>query len=168
LALQWGDVDFNGRFITVRRNLYRGRIQTPKNGTGRRVDMSRQLTDVLRWHLTERKKEALRKGWGEVPDWLFTTDEGELISADHWRRQVFHKVLRKAGLRSIRIHDLRHTYATHLIQNGTSLVYIRDQLGHHSISITVDTYGHLVPGENQGMVDALDDATGRNLSATWI
>ena len=72
----------------------------------------------------------------------------------------------KAGLRTIRIHDLRHTYATHLIQNGKSLVYLRDQLGHHSIAITVDTYGHLVPGANRGQVDALDDATIRNPAAT--
>jgi integrase len=44
-----------------------------------------------------------------------------------------------------------------LIQQGESLVYIKDQLGHHSIQITVDTYGHLVPGGNRQAVDRLDD-----------
>jgi len=43
---------------------------------------------------------------------------------------------------------------------------VKDQLGHHSIRVTVDTYGHLVPGGNKAAVDRLDDATSRNLSAT--
>jgi integrase len=68
------------------------------------------------------------------------------------------KLLTDAKLRWIRFHDLRHTYATLLIAQGESLAYVRDQLGHHSIQITVDTYGHLVPGGNRQAVDRLDDA----------
>jgi hypothetical protein len=49
-------------------------------------------------------------------------------------------------------------YASLLIQNGESLAYVRDQLGHASIKLTVDTYGHLVPGANRQPVDRLDDA----------
>jgi integrase len=52
---------------------------------------------------------------------------------------------------------LRHTFATLLLQQGESLAYVRDQLGHSSIKITVDTYGHLVPGGNRQAVDKLDD-----------
>lgn len=62
----------------------------------------------------------------------------------------------KAGLRYIRVHDLRHTFASLLIQNGESLAYVKEQMGHHSITITVDTYGHLVPGGNKAAVDQLD------------
>jgi len=72
-------------------------------------------------------------------------------------------------LRQIRIHDLRHTFASLLIQQGESLAYVKDQLGHHSIRITVDTYGHLVPGGNRQAVDKLDgleNATIRNPDAT--
>jgi hypothetical protein len=47
-----------------------------------------------------------------------------------------------------------------------SLAYVRDQMGHHSIRITVDIYGHLVPGANKAAVDRVDDTTGRNLYAT--
>ncbi len=61
------------------------------------------------------------------------------------------------GLRPVRFHDLRHTYASLLIQQGESLAYVKDQLGHHSIQITVDTFGHLVPGGNRRAVDRLDD-----------
>jgi hypothetical protein len=49
---------------------------------------------------------------------------------------------------------------------GESLAYVRDQLGHSSIKITVDTYGHLVPGANKAAVDRLDELIGRNLYAT--
>ena len=96
---------------------------------------------------------------------VFLTEKGCKINTDTFRHRVFHKVLEKAGLRKTRIHDLRHTYASLLIQQGESLAYVRDQLGHHSIKVTVDTYGHLVPGENRTAVDKLDDLT--QLSATY-
>jgi integrase len=56
LAVQWGDIDFEGRFIEVRRNLVSGRIETPKSGKSRRVDMSLQLAATLKEHLVEGKK----------------------------------------------------------------------------------------------------------------
>lgn len=59
-------------------------------------------------------------------------------------------------LREIRFHDLRHSYASHLIQQGESLAYVKEQLGHSSIQVTVDIYGHLVPGANRAAVDKLD------------
>src|SRR3972149_12001066 len=64
---------------------------------------------------------------------------------------------RKAGLRAIRFPDLRHSYASWLIANKESLAYVRDQLGHSSIQITVDLYGHLVPGENREAVNRLGE-----------
>ncbi len=73
------------------------------------------------------------------------------------RKRVFYRYLDLAELRRVRFHDLRHTFASLLIQQGESLVYVKDQLGHHSIQITVDTYGHLVPGGNRQAVDRLDD-----------
>jgi len=60
-------------------------------------------------------------------------------------------------------------FASLLIQNGESLAYVKEQMGHHSITITVDTYGHLVPGGNKAAVDRLDEletTTIRNLDAT--
>jgi integrase len=168
-ALQWGDLDFHGRFIEVQRNCVRYRITTPKNGKTRRVDMSQQLTETLRALHLERKKEALRKGWGEVPLWIFYNRERELVDQHHFRGRVWPKMLEKAGLRHVRIHDLRHTFASLLIQQGESLAYVKDQLGHHSIRITVDTNGHLVPGGNKAAVDKLDgleNETIRNPDAT--
>ena len=56
------------------------------------------------------------------------------------------------------LHFLRHTFASLLIQQGESLVYVKEQMGHRSIDVTVDTYGYLVPGGNRQAVDKLDDA----------
>jgi integrase len=157
LALEWGNVDFRGGFIEVRRSFTHGHYTTPKNHKSRRVDMSPQLAETLKELRTERKREALARGWGEVPELVFVNETGGLISESNLRNRVFFKALEKAGLRRIRIHDLRHGFASLLIQNGESLAYVRDQLGHSSIQITVDTYGHLVPGSNRQAVAKLDD-----------
>jgi hypothetical protein len=60
--------------------------------------------------------------------------------------------------RLCRYRHKRHTYASLLLQQGESIVYVKEQLGHASIQITVDTYGHLIPGANRAAVDRLDDA----------
>ncbi|MEI6126711.1 MAG: tyrosine-type recombinase/integrase [Pseudomonadota bacterium] len=162
LALQWGDIDFNGRFITIQRNIARGKVGTPKNGKARRVDVSKQLNETLLDLKHQRKVQAVKMGWGKVPEWVFISETGGPIDAANWRNRVFNKALDKAGLRKIHPHMLRHTYASFLIQSGVSLAYIRDQLGHHSIKVTVDIYGHLAPEGNKAAVDSLDmqpDAT---------
>ncbi|MCX5852955.1 MAG: tyrosine-type recombinase/integrase [Deltaproteobacteria bacterium] len=162
LALQWGDVDFNGRFIAIQRNMVRGEIGTPKSGKSRRVDMSRQLTETLFNMKQSRKVERLENR----EDWIFTSSVGTPMDGDCFRSRVFSLALTKAKLRKIRIHDLRHSYASALIQAGESLAYVRNQLGHHSIKVTVDIYGHLAPEGNKEAVDRLDDATFRNPDAT--
>lgn len=154
VALKWSDIDFNGRFINVQRSYSSSEyLTTPKSGKPRRVDMSMQLTETL-WIL---KHDLVNKSDEDMPEWVFPNQAGRLLDANHWRRRVFRKALDKAELRQIRIHDLRHTYASLLLQAGESMAYIRDQLGHHSIKVTVDIYGHLVPGGNKEAVDRLDD-----------
>jgi integrase len=64
------------------------------------------------------------------------------------------------------LHDLRHTFASLLIQQGELLAYVRDQLGHSSIQVTVDVDGHLVPGSNRAAADRLDAHPARNPGAT--
>lgn len=131
--------------------------------------MSLQLTETLRTLLVERKKETLRNGWGEVPPWVFISEDGTPLEQANFHHRIWRKLLAKAELRYIRVHDLRHTFASLLIQNGESLAYVKEQMGHHSIKITVDTYGHLMPGGNQAAVDKLDGletATSCNPAAT--
>ncbi len=61
-------------------------------------------------------------------------------------------------MRKFRFHDLRHTFGSLLIQDGASLAYVKEQMGHSSIQITVDTYGHLIPGADIKWIDHLDEA----------
>jgi integrase len=156
LALQWGDLDFHGRFIEVQRNYAQRRLTTPKNGESRRVDMSKELCQTLRDLQTERQLEAAANGWQEVPVWIFCSETGGLLDPDNLRRRAFRSLLKASGLRRIRFHDLRHTFASLLLQQGESPVYVKEQMGHSSIQITVDLYGHLIPGGNKQAVDRLD------------
>jgi len=156
IALRPGDLDFRGRFIEVRRNFTNGRLTTPKNGKMRRVDMSKGLCRVLKEHLTTLELEAAAKGMIK-PEWVFPNKHGGILDADNLRHRVFYRVLEAAGLRRVRIHDLRHSFASRLIANRESLAYVRDQMGHSSIQVTVDLYGHLVPGANKQAVDRLDE-----------
>jgi integrase len=157
IGLQPEDLDLDERLISVRHAIVKKRKTTPKNGKSRKIDMSLQLAEALKKHLLERERETLRKGWKEPPELLFYNENGGPIDPDNLRKRHFYKCLKKAGLRKIRLHDCRHTYATLLISQGESLAYVRDQLGHSNISTTVDTHGHLVPGENRQAVDQLDD-----------
>jgi integrase len=118
--------------------------------------MSAGLNEVLQAYLTTRKREALRKGWGEPPEWLFYNGCGNVVDVNNLRDRVFKKVLQKAGLRHIRMHDLRHTYATMRIDAGHNIADVSKQLGHHSIRITIDTYHHWMPGSGKAEVDQLD------------
>ena len=86
--------------------------------------------------------------------------------ASHLTSRLWHPLLEEAGLRKVKFHTLRHTYASHLIMKGESLVYVKDQLGHSSISVTVDLYGHLLPKSHRGAVQSLAHAISATKSAT--
>jgi integrase len=131
-------------------------VTTPKSGESRRVDMSRELMQTLKDLHTERQIEAAARGWTETPAWVFCSEVGGLLHPHNIRDRVFYGLLTKAGLRKVRFHDLRHTFASLLLQNGESIVYVKEQMGHSSIQITVDLYGHLIPGGNKQAVDRLD------------
>jgi integrase len=162
LALQWGDIDFDDRFIEIRRNLVLGKIGTPKSGHLRRIDLSTQLGAALK-DLKRSRTEACFQAGVEMPKWVFVNDRGQPLEQSNFRKRNFHRVLDAAGMPHMRWHDLRHTFASLLLRQGESLTYVKDQLGHASIQMTVDVYGHLVPGDNLQAVDRLDDSNAVNL-----
>jgi len=96
-------------------------------------------------------------GLGEEPEFVFTNTNGEFIDVNNWRRRTFNKALEKAKLRKIRIHDLRHTYATLRIGKGDNIDDVSKQVGHFSTKFTLDVYNHWMPGKKKAEVDALDD-----------
>src|SRR3989442_8068098 len=124
LALQWDEVHLAEKEIRVARALSSGRIETPKSGHGRTVDMSEQLANVLlRLHI-ERKSETLKRGWAEVPLWVFCTEAGTLLDESRVRK-VFTKILKATGLpEHFSPHCLRHTFASCLLQQGESPAYV--------------------------------------------
>jgi len=160
IALQWGDIDYHGRFIEVQRNCALRRITSPKSGESRRVDMSLELTQALKDLYMERQLEITANGWKEMPPWVFCNETGGLLDPDNLRKRVFYGLLKAAGMRHLRFHDLRHTFASLLLQQGESPVYVKEQMGHSSIQVTVDLYGHLIPGGNKQAVDRLDGPVG--------
>jgi len=126
-------------------------------GHGRDVDVSTQLAATLRQLLVMRKKEILKRGRCEVPPWVFCTMSGELLDEANVRR-AFRRALKNAGLPLYYSpHCLRHSYASLLLQQGESPEYVKRQLGHASIVLTVDTYGKWLPRGNKTAVNRLDD-----------
>src|SRR5215813_7661953 len=154
IALKGIDIDFKGGFVHVQRNLSRGKISVTKNGKDRRVDKSRQLIACLDELLSKRRADALREEMKKpaeerkdaatvinevMEDWLFQTPVGTQIDPSNLRK-IFHRLLVNAGMRRIRFHDLRHTFASLLLQNSEGLAYVKEQMGHSSIQVTVDIY----------------------------
>ncbi len=89
-------------------------------------------------------------------------DRAFICSSNHPRRRdkrcVFE--LTRAGLPSVRFHDLRHTYATPLLTKGVHPKIVSEMLGHSSVSITLDVYSHVIPGLGDVATSAMEDALG--------
>ena len=149
LALQWDDIDFNGNVIRVRRSVSGGEIQTPKTEKSRRaIQVGLSLLKMLKEH-------KLRTG-GRGP-FVFSTKSGSLLDPDNLVKRVFEPTLRVAGIeRHIRFHDLRHTYASILINEGANLKFVSEQLGHASIVITLDRYSHLIAERHDDTVSKFE------------
>jgi len=172
IALKWADIQFGtsandqNRFIFVQRSYYRGRFTTPKGNRSRRVDLSKQLRTVLLGLRDKRILETVLADRASIAgDLVFPSHVGTVIKPDNIFPRYMQPALKKAGLRRFRFHDLRHSFGSLLIQEGASLAYVKEQMGHSSIQITVDVYGHLVPGANIAWVDRLDVETTQHQSA---
>ncbi len=170
-GLMWEDVDLDRGFLWIRRGYSNGRLSTPKSGKGRCVDASKQLRLVLADYKGARTVEATVQG-NILGLWVFGGLDGQPMNYGQFTRKVWTPLLTLAGLRYRGVHQLRHTWASLLLMQGESPAYVKEQAGHSSIKITVDLYGHWIPGANRQAVDRLDDpeavlgATGCNPGAT--
>jgi integrase len=153
-ALKWKDIDFDNRQIEVQRSHRNGRITDTKNHMRRRVDMTLHLTETLKAHRTAQKRNALKNG-NPVSEFVFSGADGELLNRD-WVRKALNDCTERAGLRRIRIHSMRHSYATIRLMKGHNVGDVSYQLGHSSIKITYDVYAHWMPGQFKSEVDELD------------
>lgn len=169
LGLAWEDVDMVACTIKVRRSYSHGHFDTPKSHKERTIDMSDQLAATLLAHHGElsRRRGGLPacevpslRGRRETVHLVFPDRTGGPIDGDNLRHRVFYRLLEITDVPRFRFHDIRHTFASLLLQNGESLHYVKEQMGHASIQTTVDVYGHLVPGANRNAVNRLDDDEG--------
>lgn len=88
---------------------------------------------------------------------VFPNSNGNYQSADNLAKRRFLPALNRAGIDKIRFHDLRHTYASLLLANGAPMKYVQHQLGHSSITMTMDLYTHLLPEVNDKCVNLLNN-----------
>lgn len=156
-ALRWNDVNFEERQIEVKSSYRKGRLTDTKNHNGRRVDMTPHLTETLTAHKTAQKRAALKKGRPfSESDFVFSGTRGDILDRISFQNAL-NQCAAKVGLRHIRIHSLRHSYATIRLMKGHNVGDVSYQLGHSSIKITYDVYTHWMPGQFKSEVDELDN-----------
>ena len=157
-GLRWGeatalrvcDIDLGRRRIDVRRAFtdVGGRIVlgTPKSHQSRTVPVPRFIAAELVAAITNRRSDDL----------LFTMPGGSVVRLGNRRRATFLPARARAGLSDrFRVHDLRHTAASLMIQAGYPPKMLQEIMGHASITTTLDLYGHLYPGEMDRYADRL-------------
>ena len=164
LGLHWDDLQFgqdandSHRFVHIQRTYdpVHRLFNTPKNGKSRRVDMSQELRTALQEFKNRRFDAVILQGKTTISPVIFCSASGR-----PWAPVRLYAIHRRictlAGLRVNRIHDLRHSYATiQLYEYHAPIQYVSEQLGHSSIKITVDTYGHPRQGTSIALADQLD------------
>lgn len=149
LALTWADIDFNTKTARIDKS-YRRQLSTTKTKKPREI----ALGDELYYMLRRLKAARMKEGRGRVSPLLFHREDGGHLHQNSVRN-VVGQIFKKAQLPKFRIHDLRHTFATLALRAGTPVQMVSQQLGHSSIAITMDVYGHLVPQDNQDFVSRL-------------
>ena len=170
LAMKVRHFDFRKMTYHVTESFKRKKFGQPKGAKKRWVDIPAFFASEIKEFILHLKKENLKKGKGGEVDLLFLDPKvNHLFPYSQNKIQgLLKRVCRAAGFRYRNPHDLRHTYATILLMAHMSPAYVQKQMGHSSICITVDTYGHWIAGEGrQGLEEALSGSV-RNLGENRI
>jgi integrase len=142
------------QLVRTRRGLGFGR---PKNDRGRAVKLAATAVEALRRHRKRQLEERVKAGslWQDM-GLVFTTTVGTPLDASNLTRRYLYPLLERAGLPRVRFHDLRHTFATIMLQNGEHPKVVQEMLGHANISETMDTYSHVLPDMQTDAMKRLD------------
>ena len=154
-ALEWADLDFPKRKLSVERALSAGIVGTTKTGTAREVDMSHELADALAALYRVREAQTLKHQWGDVPDLIFVNAQRGFLDESRVRKR-FARVLKAAGVGGHRLYDLRHTFASTLLKNGVPITYVAAMLGHADSTTTLRWYARWLPKSGKSYVNSLD------------
>ena len=133
-------------------------VSVPKTRRSRRVvDLDPVTVEMLQRHRSAQREHRLALGvTATASDRVFTGDLGEPLRPDSVG-QAFRRLVQSADLPVIRLHDLRHTDASHLLRAGVDVKVVSERLGHASVSFTLDTYGHVMPGQQAEAAAAAAD-----------
>lgn len=152
-ALRWSDFDPEMNALYVRRTYSpEYGFTEPKSKAGNRaVQMSPELVNILKIHRDNTP-------YNEGDDLIFPNRDGKPMDYHNITTRVLNKALDRAGLRRIRFHDLRHTYAALCISEDANIKWLQRQMGHADIGTTMNTYGHIYPEVEEkigGKMDSL-------------
>jgi integrase len=153
LALQWGDVDLSDGTVMVRRSLEETQaglaVKAPKTARGRRrLTLPSLIIEILRQHRVEQKRQRLALGETyQNHDLVCARPDGLPWKPDEFTRQ-FARSVQRAGLPPVTFHQLRHSHASQLLKQGTSVTAVSARLGHASPAITMSVYAHCLAGED--------------------
>lgn len=164
LGLRWEDLDLNAGTAAIRRTLQRTStgglrtLPTKTRASERRIALPARCLQSLKHHREQQQHERDSAGteW-QLSGHVFTTPQGRPIDPTNLTR-TFTTLLRKAGQRRIRFHDLRHSTATLLLEQGVELVVIKELLGHAHIGVTATVYAHVRLRLQRDAIDLLGHA----------
>ncbi len=148
LALKWQDIDWDRGTVSVVRTLERAAgvwrfAETKRSRSRRIIKLQEWVLEILK-ELQARTTQPIGSSGADVVELVLTTPTGRPIHSDKLAKR-FKAILRKAGLRVIRLYDLRHTSATLALAAGVPPKVVAEQLGHASAAFTLDVYSHLLP-----------------------
>lgn len=163
LALQWKDLDLTNGTLQVRRKVSRITrkgfvVSEPKTAKSRRsIPLAPRTLEALKRHRIRQNEQRLALGdaW-EDQGWIFANALGKPLEVSNLIRRSFRPLLEKAGLPKMRFHDLRHSCATLLLSMGIHPKVVQERLGHSQISVTLDTYSHVLPSLQEEAAQRLD------------
>lgn len=163
LGLRWSDVDLDAARLTITQTLIlvdqKPTVGRPKTNAGRRsVALDQATVAALRRHRVRQSEQRL--AWGGVwrdTSWVVTSEGGSEANPQTFSKS-FVREAEKADLPRIRLHDLRHTWASLALQANISTKIVSQRLGHASIAITLDTYSHVLPGMDRDAADTVAGA----------
>ena len=162
LGLRWRDIDLDLASLSVNQVLYKRRgvciFKEPKSEhSRRRLDLSPSLALYLRKYRTQREAEYILTGAPLADDDLvFSKTDGTAMDPSTLTHQLG-KALKKAGLQHVRFHDLRHSFASLMLLGGVHPKIVSEMLGHASVTLTLDTYSHVIGGLQKAAMRRLDD-----------
>ncbi|OLE26300.1 MAG: hypothetical protein AUG44_13450 [Actinobacteria bacterium 13_1_20CM_3_71_11] len=151
LGLRWEDVDLDAGTLRVRAQLQRDpstgdlvRVETKTARSRRTLPIPPSVLAALRLHREQQDRERVDADSWADPGWVFATRLGTPVHPRNDYRS-FREIIRQAGLRQVRLHDLRHTAASVLLAQGVPARVVMEILGHSQISVTLNTYAHVAP-----------------------